>query len=230
MTRLTTIVFTCAAVLSTGITATAQSSTPWYESASAIHRVTLKPTTQFWRFEHLAIDPVQARRQMTQWKEEGISALEIFAPEMGGNSYDGLDAIDRYRIDPSVGTMGDFRRIVRLAHSLGLHVITFQNLGYSGVTANDFRAAEDEMRAGHPRDKAAYYYWSNRVDAPPPAESNSYFFCRPDLPNYDPRKNEVWQWSDRAHAYYWSRWPGKNADGSPNHLPQYNWSSERMAR
>lgn len=36
---------------------------PWYVTASAIHRVTLKPTTEFWRFEHLSMDPAEAERQ-----------------------------------------------------------------------------------------------------------------------------------------------------------------------
>lgn len=102
--RLATIAFACAAILYGEIRAAAQSSTPWHESAFALHRVTLKPTTQFWRFEHQAIDLVRARQQMIQWQQEGISALEIFAPEMGGNSYDGLDAIDRYPIDPTEST------------------------------------------------------------------------------------------------------------------------------
>src|SRR5215475_8963027 len=28
---------------------------PWYVKAAAIHRVTLKPATRFWRFEHLSL-------------------------------------------------------------------------------------------------------------------------------------------------------------------------------
>ncbi|MGA8528621.1 MAG: alpha-amylase family glycosyl hydrolase, partial [Acidobacteriaceae bacterium] len=203
----------------------ASSANPWYESASAIHRVTLKPTTKYWRFEHLSTDPNQARRQMLQWKNEGISALEIFAPEEGGNSYDGLDAINRYSIDSAEGTMRDFRNLVKLAHSLGLRVVTFQNLGYSNTEATDFLEAENEIREKKPGIKASEYLWSSRPDAPAPAGSNSYFFSRPALPNYDPMKDEIWQWSERAHAWYWSRWPGKDSQGNTIHLPQYNWAS-----
>ncbi len=93
---------------------------PWYVTAAAIHRVTLKPTTRYWRFEHLSMNPATAKQQMLTWKNEGITALEIFAPEEGGNSYDGLDAKDRFRLDPGLGSIGDFRRLVRQAHSLGL--------------------------------------------------------------------------------------------------------------
>jgi hypothetical protein len=64
----------------------------------------LKPHGEYWRFEHLDMDPENAKQQMLQWKNEGITALEVFAPEEGGNSYDGLDAKDRFRLDPGLGT------------------------------------------------------------------------------------------------------------------------------
>ena len=107
---------------------------PWYVSAAAIHRVTLKPQTDYWRFEQLSLEPAKANQQMREWQKEGITALEVFAPEDGGNSYDGLDAKDRYHLDPGLGSIGDFRRLVRQAHHLGLAVVTFQNLGYRAWT------------------------------------------------------------------------------------------------
>lgn len=203
-----------------------ESKLPWYVTAPAIHRVTLKPTTKYRRFEHLSLDPQVATRQMMSWKAEGISALEIFAPEAGGNSYDGLDAKDRFHLDPGLGSIADFRRVVALAHSLGLRVITFQNLGYSSVDALVFEQAEDEVRQGRTAPEREYFNWSKQADAPPPASSDSYFFVRPSLPGYEPARNEFWQWSDRAQAYYWTRWPGKDVDGNTIHLPQYSWSAE----
>src|ERR1700761_3857567 len=124
------------------------SAQPWYISAAAIHRVMLKPHEQYWGFEHLAMDPANAKQQMLEWKNQGISALEIFAPEEGGNSYDGLDAKDRFRLDPGLGSIHDFERIVAQAHHLGFRVITFQNLGYSSVQAPQFLKAEDDVRKG----------------------------------------------------------------------------------
>jgi glycosidase len=197
---------------------------PWYVTTAAIHRVMLKPTTEYWRFEHLSIDPAQAREQMRAWKEQGITALEIFAPEEGGNSYDGLDAKDRYRLDPGLGTIEDFRKLVQEAHALGMHVITFENFGYSSTEAPPFEKAEDDVRQGHTTQESRFYFWSDRSDAPPPALGNSYFLVRPQQSGYDPMKNEFWQWSERAQHYYWTRWPGKDAKGNTIHLPQYNWS------
>ncbi len=196
---------------------------PWYVSTAAIHRVTLKPHTQYWRFEHLAMDPGEARRQLLAWKQEGITAVEIFAPEEGGNSYDGLDAKNRFRLDPELGSMADFRRLVELIHSLGMRAVTFQNMGYSSVEGEQFHEAEDVMRRGQTSRETRMFFWSKSKDAPQPEESNSYFFCRPELPGYSPMQNEFWQWSERAQAYYWTRWPGKDEKGGTIHLPQYNW-------
>ena len=199
---------------------------PWYVSAGAIHRVTLKPTTKYWRFEHLAINPAAAKQQMLKWRSEGITALEIFAPEEGGNSYDGLDAKDRFHLDPEVGSIADFRRLVELAHASGMRIVTFQNLGYSSVQGIQFQRAEQAVRQGSVTPQTSMFFWSKKADAPPPAPTDSYFFVRPSLPGYDPLKNEFWQWSDRAHAYYWTRWPGKDANGNAIHLPQYDWSGK----
>ncbi len=209
-----------------GQTAGQSPAQPWYVSAAAIHRVTLKHATKYWRFEQLSMDPATAKRQMLAWKKEGISALEIFAPEEGGNSYDGLDAKDRFRLDPGLGSMQDFRRLVQQAHRVGLAVVTFQNLGYSSVEAPQFLKAEDDVRADRDTPERNFYYWSKTKDAPQPAIDDSYFLVRPKQPGYDPEKSEFWQWSDRAQQYYWTRWPGKDANGQPIHLPQYNWTAD----
>jgi len=197
---------------------------PWYVTTPAIHRVTLKPENKYWRFENLSLKPELARRKLEELAGDGVTSIEIFAPEEGGNSYDGLDAKNRYRLDPGVGSIKDFRAVVKMAHSLGMHVITFQNLGYSSTEADDFLRAADDERVGRASREAGFYYWSDRADAPSPASSNSYFFVRPSLAGYDPMKNEFWQWSDRAHKYYWTRWPGRDAHGNPARLPQYNWT------
>ena len=199
---------------------------PWYMSAAAIHRVTLKPPTKYWRFEQLSMDPATANHQLATWKNEGIDALEVFAPEEGGNSYDGLDAKDRFRLDPGLGNMQNFHRLVQQAHRAGFAVVTFQNLGYSSVDAPQFLKAEEDVRAGRDSPEKNFYFWSKTKDAPQPAATNSYFLVRPKQPGYDPLKNEFWQWSDRAQQYYWTRWPGKDANGQTVRLPQYNWAGE----
>jgi len=196
-------------------------------SVAAIHRVQLKPPTKYWHFEQLSLDRAKAEEQLQQWKDQGIDALEIFAPAEGGNSYGGLDAIDRYRLDPGIGTMDDFRWVVRRAHELGVRVIAFDNLGYSSIYGTQFLKACADIRAGRESRETKMFFWSTSAEAPPPpVKSNSYFFVRPVLPNYDASKTEFWQWDEGCQHYYWTRWPGKDKDGNTIHLPQFNWGDE----
>jgi len=201
------------------------SALPWYVTSAAIHRVTLKPNTRFWRYEHLSLNAPEAASQLRAWKDEGIDAIEIFAPEEGGNSYGGLDAKNRFALDPGLGSIDDFRRLVRQAHAMHMAVVTFQNLGYAALEAPQFRQAEEDVRVGRTTRESQFFYWSDHADSPPPATGNSYFLIRPSLPGYDASKTEFWQWSERAERYYWTRWAGKDANGETTHLPQYNWSS-----
>ena len=198
---------------------------PWYVTAAAIHRVTLKPNTNFWRYEHLSLNAAQAASQLRAWRDGGIDALEIFGPEEGGNSYNGLDAKNRFVLDPGIGSIDDFRRLIRQAHTLHMAVVTFQNLGYAALEAPQFRQAEQDVRAGRATRESEFFYWSDRSDSPPPVTGNSYFLIRPTLPDSDGDKTEFWQWSERAGHYYWTRWAAKDANGKTTHLPQYNWSS-----
>jgi glycosidase len=206
--------------------AQASGSLPWYVTAAAIHRVSLKPNTSFWRFEHLSLKPAEFERQLRAWNAEGIDAIEVFAPEEGGNSYDGLDSKNRYSLDPGIGTMTDFRHLVSFAHSQRMHVVTFQNFGYAALDARQFQKAVQDVRAGKESQESRLFFWNDRTDAPPPADGDSYFFVRPQKPGYDAKKKEFWQWSEPAQHYYWTRWTGKDSQGAITHLPQYNWASE----
>jgi glycosidase len=197
---------------------------PWYVSSPAIERMMLKLNTKYWRFKHLSLESPYTEVQLKALRSQGIYAVEVFAPEAGGNSYDGLDTTKHFALDTGVGSIEQFREMVRIAHKLGMHVITFQNFGYSGLTSEEFVAAEDAERKGKETRETRFFYWSDRADAPPPAHNSSYFLVRPKQPGYDPEKKELWQWSGRAQKYYWTRWPGKDAEGNSTHLPQYNWS------
>ncbi|HTY85566.1 MAG TPA: alpha-amylase family glycosyl hydrolase [Silvibacterium sp.] len=208
----------------TGDSTRAPRTLPWFDSAAAIRRVTLKPNTQFWKFEHLSLDPKTSEEQLRHWKEQGIDAMEIFAPAESGNSYDGLDAINRFQLDPSVGTIDDFRQLVQRIHSLGMSVITFDNLGYSSTYDPQFLKGCSDVRAARDTRESRLFLWSDTTHAPPPVRGNSYFLLRPNQPNYDAARNEFWQWDDRCQHAYWTKWPGKDAHGNPTHLPQYNWA------
>ena len=195
----------------------------WWESASAIRTVSLKDDT---RFPQLFLEPAKAEAQIKAIKEQGFTGLNIFAPADGGKSYNGLDARDHYRIEPKYGTMDDFRNVIKIAHHLGMSVIIFENVGYSAVDAPSFLKACDDVREGRSSRESKWFFWSDRPDSPPPASGDTFFLVRPTwLMNYQPNKVEHWAYSERAKHYYWTRWPGKDAEGKTIDLPQYNWNS-----
>ena len=194
----------------------------WWESAAAIRTVSLKDDT---RFPQLLLEPAKAEAQIKAIRDQGFTGLNIFAPADGGKSYNGLDARDHYRIEPKYGTMDDFRNVIRIAHGLGMSVIIFENVGYSAVDAPSFLKACDDVREGRASRESSWFFWSDRPDAPPPASGDTFFMVRPTwLLNYQPDK-EHWAYSERAKRYYWTRWPGKDAEGKTIDLPQYNWNS-----
>jgi hypothetical protein len=178
-----------------------------------------------------------ASKRLDEMRAAGISAIEVYAPAEGGNSFLGLDTINRYRVEPKVGTMDDFKQLVRLAHSKGIRIINIDNLGYSSVEAVDFLKASDDVKAGKDTREARFYLWSDAPDAPPlgTAAQDKYFMVRPiHLPGngpgglYDSKKHEFWQYSERAGKYYWTKWGGVDLAGKAVRLPQYNWGSREF--
>ncbi len=195
----------------------------WFRQASSILRVAL---TADRGYPQLPLSPEPCSRTLANVAGAGVSAIEVFAPSYGGKSFNGLDTKDYFIIDPKIGTMSDFRRLVSLTHRRKLAVTIFTNLGYSSVEAPFFLKACDEIRQGHDAGEARWFLWSNSVDAPPPGRNDSYFMvCPTRLPQYDARKSEVWVWSERAQHYYWSKWSGCDDQGKSVRLPQFNWGA-----
>jgi len=194
----------------------------WWESAAALRNVSLKDDT---RFPQLSLQAEKAESQLKEIQLQGFTGIQVFAPADGGKSYGGLDSRDPYRIEPKYGTMEEFRQLVKIAHRLGMPVIVFGNLGYSSVDAVSFLKACDDVRDRRDSREVHYFFWSDTENAPAPASGNSIFMVRPTLPGYQALKTEHWVYNQRAKHYYWTRWPGKDAQGNKIDLPQYNWLS-----
>lgn len=188
----------------------------WYTTIPALARVTLKKHTYV---KEISIDSVKLEGELNILYQQGYRAIEIFATPDGGNSYGGLDAQNRYQIDPEVGTMEDFKRIVRQAHRKGLAVIAFDNLGYSAIDAPHFLKACDDMRNGVQSKETKWFWWSKTNDAAPPQQPDQYYLG-------GSKRWEKWVWSERAQHFYWSKWGGLDSLGKECELPQYYWSKE----
>lgn len=192
------------------------STAEWYNKIPAVARITLKKHTDV---KEISIDSSTLEQELDQLYKQGYRAIEIFATPDGGNSYGGLDAQNRYMIDPEVGTMEDFKRVVRQAHRKRLAVIAFDNLGYSAIDAPHFLKACDDMKNGIDSKETKWFWWSKTNNGPPPQQPDEYYLG-------GSKRWEKWVWSERAQHYYWSKWPGVDSTGKSCDLPQYYWSKE----
>jgi hypothetical protein len=138
----------------------------WWESAPAIARVGARGKEG----PGFPLDRPRVVAALDELQRAGVTALEVFAPAHGGRSFGGLDTINRYEVDPALGTLQDFRGLIELAHARGIAVIAFDNLGYSSVEAVDFLKACDDVKAGRASKEVSFYLWSDRADAPPPGQ------------------------------------------------------------
>jgi hypothetical protein len=192
----------------------------WWESVAGMKVVTLKKGR---RYGHeLSIDPPEASEQLDEIKAEGFRAIHIFAPAEGLFAYNGLDTTNHYRIDPEIGTMDDYKHFIRLAHSKGLAVVAFINIGYFSLEAPDWLEACDNPDS----EKAKWFIWADSADAPIPAEHT--YFNWPREPDWG---DETWGWqySERAGRYFWAKWQATDEDGKKIGLPQNDWGYDGWA-
>ena len=209
----------------------------WWESAAAIKRFSLKQDVHH---EYLSLEPAKLAAKMDELKAQGFSAIEIITPWDAGTSFGGLDTKDHYRLEPEVGTVEDFRRLVRTVHDKGMAIVIFGNFGYCAIDAPFFLKACDALREGRDIKEISWFLWSDRKDAPAPDQGDNIFMVRPThLPGpepgtfYDSSRDEFWEYSERAQRFYWTKWANvdwasDDEDRQVFRLPQYNWSSKEF--
>lgn len=177
--------------------------TPWWATVSAMIRPPLKTGGRTLRDLTTSLDAYQAA---------GFDAVEVFAPCAGGVCYGGLDTIDYFRIDPAIGEMADFTRLVEEAHARGMRIVAFLNLGYGHQEFPAFLKACDDVRAGRETAETRMFLWS---------ESGTETMDRPLAPFFLNDAHGNWRWSERAQKHFWVKWEGEQGG---YHLPQFNWA------
>jgi alpha-glucosidase len=99
----------------------------------------------------------------------------------------GYDIADHRNVDPVFGTIDDFDRLVRRAHTLGLKVIIDQVWGHTS-TAHDWFKSSVVDRAGRTGD---WFVWADpKADGAPPNNWLSVF------------GGPAWTWEPRRRQYY----------------------------
>jgi glycosidase len=175
----------------------------WWKTASGMVRPYLKAHQRTLR---------DLTGDLDAYRALGIDAVEVFAPLHGGVCYNGLDTLDFYTIDPAIGTLEDFTRLITEAHARHIAVVMFINLGYGHEQLPVFLKACDDVRAGVDSPEARMFCWSatgqERMD-----RSRAPYFMN------DTHGN--WRWSERARKYFWVKWEGERGG---YRLPQFNFA------
>jgi maltose alpha-D-glucosyltransferase/alpha-amylase len=136
----------------------------------------------------------------------GITALWLlpFYPSPGRD--DGYDIADYSQINPSYGTMRDFKDFLRESHRRGIRVINELVINHTSDQHPWFQRARRAKPGTSARDM---YVWS---DTPEKYEEARIIFK-----DFEPSN---WSWDGEAQAYYWHRFF--------SHQPDLNFDNPRV--
>ncbi|MEU6780214.1 alpha-amylase family protein [Nonomuraea angiospora] len=117
----------------------------------------------------------------------GVTCLWLMPFFPTPNRDDGYDITDFYRIDPRLGTLGDFVEFMRTANDRGLRVIADLVVNHT----SDQHPWFVEARSSRDSPMRDWYVWS---DSPEPDDPSQIVF--PD------KENSIWQYDEGSGQYY----------------------------
>src|SRR5690606_6393265 len=141
-------------------------------------------------------------------EELGVTAIWLLPFYPSPLRDDGYDISDYRQVNPSYGTMRDFRRFVRAAHKRGIRVITELVINHTSDQHHWFQRARRAKPGTVARD---YYVWS---DTDQKYLGTRIIFLDTETSN--------WTWDPVAQAYYWLRFY--------SHQPDLNYDNPRVLR
>ncbi|HEV2675625.1 MAG TPA: maltose alpha-D-glucosyltransferase [Aliidongia sp.] len=121
---------------------------------------------------------------------------------------DGYDIAEYKDVNPSYGTMNDFKIFVREAHRRGLRVITELVINHTSDQHSWFQRARSAKPGSNHRN---FYVWS---DTDQRYQDTRIIFCDTETSN--------WAWDPVAQAYYWHRFY--------SHQPDLNFDNPAVVR
>jgi maltose alpha-D-glucosyltransferase / alpha-amylase len=139
-------------------------------------------------------------------QELGVTAIWILPFYPSPLRDDGYDIADYRSINPSYGTMEDFKAFIDEAHRRGLRVITELVINHTSDQHPWFQAARTAPPGSPERDM---YVWSDTDDRYP---ETRIIFLDTEISN--------WTWDPEAHAYFWHRFY--------SHQPDLNFDNPRV--
>jgi maltose alpha-D-glucosyltransferase/alpha-amylase len=139
-------------------------------------------------------------------QELGVTAVWLLPFYPSPFRDDGYDIADYTAIDPTYGTMRDFRQFVAAAHARGIRVITELVVNHTSDQHPWFQRARNAKAGSVWRD---YYVWS---DADQKYRGTRIIFLDTEASN--------WTWDPVAKAYFWHRFY--------SHQPDLNYDNPRV--
>ncbi|HEY0838241.1 MAG TPA: maltose alpha-D-glucosyltransferase [Azospirillum sp.] len=141
-------------------------------------------------------------------QELGVTAVWVLPFYPSPLKDDGYDIADYREVNPSYGSMQDFRRFLRECHDRGLRVITELVINHTSDQHPWFQRARQAKPGSAHRN---YYVWS---DTDQKYQGTRIIFCDTEKSN--------WTWDAVAQQYYWHRFY--------SHQPDLNFENPRVMR
>jgi maltose alpha-D-glucosyltransferase/alpha-amylase len=169
--------------------------TPWYKTA-VIYQLHVR---SFLDSTGDGIGDFPGLTQKLDYLQDlGVTALWILPFYPSPLKDDGYDIADYSDVNPSYGTLKDFRMFLREAHRRGLRVVTELVLNHTSDQHPWFQRARRAKPGSWQRD---FYVWS---DTPTKYADARIIFKDFELSN--------WTWDHVAQAYYWHRFYAHQPD------------------
>lgn len=133
----------------------------------------------------------------------GVTALWLLPFYPSPLRDDGYDIADYYSINPSYGTLADFKAFLKEAHRRGLRVITELVINHTSDQHSWFQKSRRAKPGSRWRD---FYVWSDTPDR--------YKEARIIFKDFEPSN---WSWDPVANAYFWHRFYSHQPDLNFDH-------------
>ncbi len=177
----------------------------WYQDA-VIYQLHIKA---FYDSNNDGIGDFRGLIQKLDYLSElGVTALWLLPFYPSPLRDDGYDIADYYSVNPSYGTIEDFREFLAEAHDRGMRVITELVLNHTSDQNVWFQRAR---RAAPGSDERNFYVWS---DAP-----DKYLEARIIFKDFE---HSNWTYDPVARAYFWHRFYSHQPDLNFDHPPVHD--------
>ena len=146
------------------------------------------------------------KEKLSYMQELGVNTLWVLPFYPSPLKDDGYDISDFKKINPTYGTLADFKAFLREAHQRGMRVITELVINHTSDQHPWFQRARRAKSGSAWRD---FYVWSDT--------HNKYTDARVIFQDFE---SSNWTWDPVAQAYYWHRFY--------SHQPDLNYDNPRV--